>query len=363
MNELLSIADYLRDHWGLLVLLAGMMIVLFSDVHLERRMVFRVASTYGMIFLYSVSSFIESYLGNQKEYTVWRPILSAVDYSLITFILVNVIMIVYPMQKRFLYIPAIMNAVLCFLSVPTGLVFSISEENIFSRGTLGLLPFFVGGLYMMYLIYRMFFSSRAQKEDFILIAYMSVTSVLCIVLPLFINSAAHWFIKTVAVEITLYYVFLLMQYTKRDPLTRLLNRQSYCADAEKYADSITAVVTMDMNGLKQINDNHGHVAGDTALKTLADCFWKAVRHGQRVYRIGGDEYAILCIGNSEEEVHSLIERIRQEVAQTSYTCSIGYAFRFEGSTVEKLYNLADEVLYEEKKQFYMQSGKDRRKRR
>ena len=56
--------------------------------------------------------------------------------------------------------------------------------------------------------------------------------------------------------------------------------------------------------------------------------------------------------------YSLIERIRQQVAKTPYTCSIGYAFRFEGSTIEKMYTLADKVLYEEKKQFYIQSGND-----
>lgn len=70
---------------------------------------------------------------------------------------------------------------------------------------------------------------------------------------------------------------------------------------------------------------------------------------------------ILCIGNLETEVMSLIERIRQEVAKTEYTCSIGFAFRFEGSTIDKLYNLADEVLYEETKQFYIRTGKRRRK--
>ena len=44
---------------------------------------------------------------------------------------------------------------------------------------------------------------------------------------------------------------------------------------------------MDVNGLKKINDNEGHVAGDTALKTLADCFWKASQRKQRYYAGSG----------------------------------------------------------------------------
>ena len=72
---------------------------------------------------------------------------------------------------------------------------------------------------------------------------------------------------------------------------------------------------------------------------------------------------ILCIGISESEVLSLIERIRQEVAKTPYTCSIGYAMKTDGSTIDTLYQSADAMLYEDKKRFYESTGKDRRKRR
>ncbi|SDB33351.1 diguanylate cyclase (GGDEF) domain-containing protein [Ruminococcaceae bacterium FB2012] len=355
----MTFSSYLSEHWGLLVLLTGILIVLYLDIHLERRMVIRIAVTYGMIFLYSVSDYIETYLSEQAEYTVIRPLLSATDYSLITFILVNIILIVYPMHKLYLYIPAVINAVLCFISVPTGIVFYINEENHFVRGMLGFLTYFVDALYMAYLIYRVFRNKLVQKEDYGIVVFMSVTSVICLVFPLFADGSVQWFNITVAVDLTMYYIFLLQQYTKRDPLTKLLNRQSYYSDTEKYAASVTAVVTIDMDGLKELNDSKGHVAGDTALKALADCFLKASRRGQRVYRIGGDEYIILCIGNLETEVMSLIERIRKEVAKTDYTCSIGYAFRFEGSTIEILYKKADEVLYEEKKEFYLRTGKHR----
>ena len=355
----MTFSSFLSEHWGLLVLLTGMLIVLYLDIHLERRMVIRIAVTYGMIFLYSVSDYVETYLSLQEEYTVVRPLLSATDYSLITFILVNIILIVYPMQKMYLYIPAVINAVLCFISVPTGIVFLIDEENHFGRGMLGFLTYFVDALYMAYLIYRVFRNKLVQKEDYGIVVFMSVTSVICLVFPLFADGSVQWFNITVAVDLTMYYIFLLQQYTKRDPLTKLLNRQSYYSDTEKYAASVTALVTIDMDGLKELNDSKGHVAGDTALKALADCFLKASKHGQRVYRIGGDEYIILCIGNLETEVMSLIERIHKEVAKTDYTCSIGYAFRFEGSTIEILYKKADEVLYEEKKEFYLRTGKHR----
>lgn len=348
----------------MLVLLLGMGIVLYSDVHLEPKMIRRIAIAIFLMFLYSISCYAETYLGNQTEYTVLRPILSAFNYSMITFILVTVIMIMFPNQKRYLFFPAVMNAVLCFVSIPTGIVFYFSEDNHFLRGMLGYLPYFINALYLIYLIISLFRHSKSQKEDFRLILYISLTSVMCLILPLFASdSTSHWFNMTIAINVMLYYVFLLQKYTKHDPLTNLLNRQSYYTDAERYSNNITAVVAMDMNGLKEINDREGHIAGDTALQTLADCFWKAAHHGQRVYRIGGDEYMILCIDTSENEVISLIERIRKELAKTPYTCSIGYAMKTEDSTIDKLYQLADAMLYKDKKQFYERTGKDRRKAR
>lgn len=359
----MSITDYLGEHWGLLIIIMGIAILLILDAHLERRIVRLVGLTNTMLFLYSVSCYAETYLGNQTEYTILRPILSAFNYGLVTFILVVTITIMYPGQKKLLFLPAILNAILCFVSIPTGIVFHISNNNHFYRGPLGYLPFIINGLYLAYLIFNLLRSTRAQKEDYLLILFMSFTSLFCLISPLVDpDLSLHWFNITIAIDILLYYVYLLQQFTKRDPLTNLLNRQSYYSDAEKYHEYITAVVTMDMDGLKELNDSEGHIAGDTALKTLGDCFWRAAQRKQRVYRIGGDEYVILCMGAMEPEVKSLVDRIHKEVEKTPYTCSVGYAMKTNNDSIDRLYQLADSDLYIEKKEFYERSGKLRRKR-
>ena len=358
----MGITGFLQDHWSLLVLLMGMGIVLRLDIHLERTMIRRIAVANVLMFLYSVACYAESYFASQTKLSIMRPILSACDYTLITFILVTVILIMYPDQKIYLFIPAMLNMILCFVYIPTGIVFRFSEDNHFGRGPLGYLTYFIGGLYLLYLIYNLFRNNKVLREDFGIIFFMSLTSVGCLVFPLFeSDSTSHWFNMTIAVNVTLYYVFLLQQFTKRDPLTKLLNRQSYYSDAERYSDHITALVAMDMDGLKEINDQNGHEAGDTALKTLADCFAKAAASGQRLYRIGGDEYLILCIDAKEKDVISLTERIRGETAKTPYSCSVGYAMKTDGCSIDKLYQLADAMLYEDKKQFYERTGKSRRK--
>jgi len=358
----MTITDYLSENYVLLVLLAGMRIILCSDIHLEKRMVSRFALTNGMILLYSIFYYIENYLGNQDEYTILRSILSATCYSLIAFILVNVIMIVYPMQKVYLFFPAILNAVLCFISIPTGIVFSISKDNHFERGPLGYLTYFIVALYIVYLISNLFMSNIVRKEEFGTILFMSFTMIVCFLFPLLTDRSVQWLSTIIALDLMIYYIFLLQQYTKRDPLTDLLNRQSVHSYSEKYGSAVTAIVAMDMNGLKELNDKEGHAAGDKALKELAGCLFRSIKHGQRAYRIGGDEFLVLCIENPEKEVQALVGRIRQEIAKTPYTCSIGYSMRTEGSTIETMYKSADNSLYEEKKLYYIQSGKERRKR-
>ena len=358
----MSISEYLVEHWGMLIMLIGLSIVLYSDKHLERRMIHRMAVTIILIFVYSITCHTETYLGNLDVYTIARPILSAVNYSLIAFLLVNIIMIVYPEEKKILYIPAVINAILCFFSIQTHVVFWIDKDNHFHRGNLGYLTYFVTGMYLLYLLINVFRSKRRQKEEYPLIIFLAITSTTCLVMPLFMEEMSlHWFNISIAINIMIYYIYLLQQYTKKDPLTKLLNRQSFYCDSEMYFSDLSAFVTMDMDGLKQINDNEGHIAGDLAIKTVADCFWNASKRNQRVYRVGGDEYVILCLNCEEEDVKSLVSRIKQELAETKYSCSIGYAMKENDSTIDSLYKLADSRMYEEKKEYYQRTGKTVRK--
>ena len=159
------LSDYLEQHWVMLVPLIGMSILLISDIHLERWMIRRIAITNFILFIYSIFCYIETYLGNQPEYSIWRTILSAVNYSLVAFILVEIIMIVYREQRVYVLIPAIINMILCFISIPTGIVFTIDQNNHFHRGPVGHIAYIVCGLYLAYFIIRMFTSKKRQKEE------------------------------------------------------------------------------------------------------------------------------------------------------------------------------------------------------
>ncbi len=173
----MSVSGYLSDHWVMLVPLIGMAILLISDIHLERKMIRRIAVTTAMLFIYSIFCHVEAYLGNQTDYSPMRAVLTSVNYSLVTFILVETIMIVYREQRIYVLLPAILNAVLCFISIPTKIVFHFDENNHFHRGTLGYLPYIVSGLYLLYFIIMIFTGKKRQKEDYPLLIFMSFTAV------------------------------------------------------------------------------------------------------------------------------------------------------------------------------------------
>ena len=138
---------------------------------------------------------------------------------------------------------------------------------------------------------------------------MSFTAVMCLIMPLtFSAQSDQWLMLTIAIDMLVYYVFLLQQFTTRDQLTNLLNRQCYYADLEKLKDSLTALIAIDMNGLKEINDGKGHAEGDRALKAIAECFEKAVEQKHHIYRIGGDEFTILCTGADEKKIKPILFR-------------------------------------------------------
>ena len=122
-------------------------------------------------------------------------------------------------------------------------------------------------------------------------------------------------------------------------------------------------MSLDMNGLKTINDSEGHAAGDEALITLGVCFTRALRRGQSCYRVGGDEFVIVCRKNDRSEVEALAGRIRRAVAETKYSCSIGYCCRSDAAeSVDELLKRSDEMMYADKAAHYADNERDRRRR-
>lgn len=140
-----------------------------------------------------------------------------------------------------------------------------------------------------------------------------------------------------------------------DPLTGLPNRRAWDARVEEaMADGQRFTVAMlDFDHFKEYNDTHGHPAGDRLLKESAAMWRHQLREGDLLARIGGEEFGLLLPNCDTSRAVEVIERLRSAV-YNERTCSVGFAERRTGESVEAVMARADEALYEAKS-----TGRDR----
>ena len=353
--------EYVVQNWALILVLLGFTASLISTVFLEKKIVIRMYALIAEAFILSILVFIEFYLADYSEYRFVRTVLIAIRYSATPILIAQIIFTIIKRQKWFVFIPAIVLTIIDFISIPTGIVFTIDETDTMVRGPLGLLPYIMVGFYCIFLLVLMIMHSSKQSTERVPIIFFCFAFFSGIILPFLIGKEyAQLFCTTIAISMFVYYVFLILQVTKKDPLTGLLNRQAYYADISNDPEEISALISIDMNGLKTINDTEGHKAGDVAISTIAGCFLRAAKRKQLVYRVGGDEFVVVCRKVSEEEVIALTKRIHQQVDATKYSCSVGYSYSHDGKkSIDELLSESDANMYAEKQQYYKESGKAR----
>lgn len=153
----------------------------------------------------------------------------------------------------------------------------------------------------------------------------------------------------------------LQRLATTDPLTGLLNRRAFFDLAEKeigrcmrYANSC-AIIMMDIDHFKSINDTHGHQAGDLVLQRLSQLIKKELRLNDLAARFGGEEFVLLISESDLAMAHSIAERLRQQIEQhvvvtdderISLTVSLGVSvYTKEDKDIDTLIARADEALY------------------
>ena len=162
----------------------------------------------------------------------------------------------------------------------------------------------------------------------------------------------------------------LIRLSMTDEMTRLYNRRCYDEDltvcrSEPLADDFV-LFSIDINGLKTVNDTKGHLAGDELIKGAANCLLLAVDQAGKAYRTGGDEFMAVVHTKEPEEIRKRIKATASEwhgVYTDVITVSCGYAAVCDhpGATVDDLEQLADADMYAEKERYYQETGAVRRR--
>ncbi len=158
----------------------------------------------------------------------------------------------------------------------------------------------------------------------------------------------------------------LYHFANHDPLTNLPNRLLFhgrvtraIEHAKRYHSKL-ALLYLDLNGFKLVNDKHGHSAGDQFLQEMSVRLSSNIRNADTIARIGGDEFAVLLTGIADHDsVSEAILKIRKLIEMPieinehllSVTASIGFAlFPEQGDAFDELLHQADTSMYRTKRQ-------------
>ncbi len=247
-----------------------------------------------------------------------------------------------------IWVPVVILSLMVITSPFTHSVFYFDKSNIFYRGPLGLLPHFVGALYLVMLIVIAFAMSNViDKIEVYTIVYMSLLCAVAIALE---SIYGYKFLLPGAmiVSFAIYYIYLYVQINKVDVMTDLKNRRTLYNDVQKLFGVPMVVIAMDLNDLKGINDTEGHLAGDDAICTVAKIIKEMAGKRFRVYRVGGDEFLALGIRLDLEDAKNYVDDVRNELDKTPFSASFGYAMCNSEGYFEETCAKADAALYKDK---------------
>lgn len=151
-----------------------------------------------------------------------------------------------------------------------------------------------------------------------------------------------------------------LKLASSDPLTGALNRRYLLTQLASMrsefvrAERISSLVLMDVDGLKAINDSHGHKVGDAVLESLATIVRERVRGSDALFRIGGDEFALI-LGDAKASsalkvANDIRQLLREQTSEASphFSISFGVCCVDDSSSPDDWFDRADEALYEAK---------------
>ena len=355
------VLPFLKQNFILIYLLIGFSFVLSRKKVVREIDVNYMWFTLGCAALLSVVVFVERYCAMNRDLLYYRIFFSVLGYWLRPACVMGLALSLNRSLRRklIIFIPEIINMIVMSCAFFSKWVFYFNEDYKFVRGPLGYCVFIVSYLYILILwldIRKKYDKSRRGAEAVLMI------SIVGCVLASAIEALEGGDLLTTSIVVSciFYYMYIRTQGTDWDEMTSLLNRQSFYDDCKKYDSVISAVSSIDMNGLKQINDKNGHDAGDKALAKIGSCLLMASNQNVIPYRIGGDEFSILFLSCDEQKVKEILEEIHKNVNETGLSIASGYSMRKNKQSIDDLCKESDHDMYRNKSLFYQTVEHDRR---
>lgn len=268
-------------------------------------------------------------------------------------------------------IPVLIFTVLALLTPITGWLFQIGPDNLYSRGPLYWVQAVLGWFYPLYSVgiagtrLRRETNRSKRMECWFIIIFMSLPLLGSILQTFFYGLPLVWIFAVVSLLV----IFMNVQNEQisLDALTGINNR----GRLNKFLTSKLFsplpggqrlyLLLLDVNHFKDINDQYGHIAGDAVLVRIAELLKTvSLQHGQRDFlvRYGGDEFAVICVRPTVEDVQLYIREIHQTAqeffSEDQFPCPITLSIGYAGfdpntmSTIDALISAADDNMYRKK---------------
>lgn len=268
-------------------------------------------------------------------------------------------------KLRLVFLPAIINVILILPCLFSDIVFYYKEDGSIGRGALAFTPHIISLLYVLFLLYLAVICAVKyfRKDEAFLLSLCGLISILGVLVEL-IFQLRGILIGVIALDITFYYLYLHLEHFKYDNLTKFLNREAFYADIKHYGrEKINYIMSIDINNLKVENDTRGHDAGDILIKTVADGIRASLTKECYPYRVGGDEFAVLCFERDYNRVKKIIDTIYDIMKKTNCSVAVGYTLWKENETFEEAYKRSDNLMYDTKRKMKKEAqNKDKEQR-
>ncbi len=292
-----------------------------------------------------------------------RVITSIAGYVLRPAAVLGFLLVIWPSGRPswFLWIPLVLNGLLYSTALFIPLTFSFDSNYSFQRGPLGSAVFAVCFIYLILILVTIRIRFKDRRIRDIIVIYLCALGCVGAMAVDYVFEEIT-LISAILISCLVFYLFLRAQDMDHDSLTRLWNRRIFYEDCAEYRNAVTAVASIDMNGLKKTNDELGHDAGDRALKMIGRGLRSVTGRKTIAYRIGGDEFMLLFIHCNEEEIRQSIMSFLDEMWRAGLSVAIGLATRQEcGDSLEEMIRVSDHRMYEDKSRYYKAHDRRRKK--
>lgn len=311
-----------------------------------------------------IQDMLETVAASDPSLLFWRVLFSVAGYILRPVAAVGLLLVVSSPEKRTwrLWIPALVNTAVNLTAFFSPVAFSFDQDYDFVRGPLGWVVFVVSFIYLIQIlrvVLTRFYEGKKAERWLMVCCVLGVMAAACVDAIL----AGRHLNEAIMIGCIFIMFYLRAHDNYTDPLTSLRNRLAYYDDAKNLSRHITAVASLDMNGLKRLNDTQGHAAGDAALAEIGRCLNEISDRQTAAYRVGGDEFVILFLDRTREEVERILAQVGEKIAAAGCSVSSGYVMKAPDQDLEEALRESDRNMYQAKAEYYQKNGRDRRSRR